>query len=163
MTAKPIKRRCPSKAVKAFLIAVAICCLMLGPAGLGAADKSDNEYFVKWAELNSALVSFSTVSYRRAQAKGPPDPIKWGAALERERKRFADALARLTEMRPPQSQLMRHWKLMPLYEDLLAAMMIITAAVKNDDSTMEDRGWAMFRTVIARLRLTVADIVRRGE
>ena len=58
---------------------------------------------------------------------------------------------------------MRHFKLIPLYEELLGAMTAITRGLETGDSATTAVGWDWFLGTIASLEETIDDIESRQE
>ena len=130
-----------------------------GPAG--EADLAD--YIVHWQQLNEALVTFAVDPRLQPRRDRALQRQALWAAAERERKKFADALVWLLRAKPPDSQFLRHWKLLPMYEELLAAMKVIVEGMKTGDTAMEKRGRRWLITTAKAMRETVNDVERRGE
>ena len=150
------------------LMLISVFALLVWPAAPLAMATATGEarlqdYVLHWQELNEALASFAVETHLQATRPNIVDPETGWVAVEERRKKFAEHLVWLLRARPPRSQFLRHAKLLPMYEELLAAMTIIVEAIKTQDAEMEERGRLWFLTNTQAMKETIDEIDRRQE
>lgn len=130
-------------------VVVAVSVTLLAHAFLAA----ETAYEARWCEATHALAAFGIARGTLMDDQGRVDRAELAAAYRRERDRLAAALAALRSLAPPREHLLRHWQLVPLYEQALVAMnVVIEGAEKADDAALAT-GWSLYRNTTSRLRL----------
>jgi len=129
---------------------------LLVPAPARAQAPSGETYDARWRAAAQALAAFATTA-------SDTDDAAVAAAYRRERERFAAAVARLGQTPPPRDQLLRHWTLLPLHEQALAAMTVISAAADRRDRVGLAVGWASLRDTTRLMRAAAEELARGDE
>jgi hypothetical protein len=115
-----------------------------------------------WRAATNALVTFSTAEM--VASEGASENLRQPAqTFRRELDNFARDLAWISQSKPEPSQFVRHWELVPIYEQILSAMTIVTQAAETNDSAAGAAGWASFRDALTHLRRTIEEVTRAHE
>ncbi len=125
----------------------------------GIKEVSQKEYETKWREMLQALISFciqpTLLSEKDTDSKALTE------AYERELHKYSQAIKWLDKNNPPRDQLMRHWKLVPLYEELYQAMAMITDGTKEKGEIALRTGWNWFNDTLKKLKESQNEIEQK--
>ena len=148
--------------VSLLIIAVSATLLSATLAYAGVREISIDSYELKWRQMTNALLSFA-IQGQVLKREGITDSAPLSDAYAEQLNSFEEAMKWLDEKTIPREQLMRHYKLFPLYEELYTAMIIIIDAVARDDSVALANGWAWFHNILSIVKGTINEIERKEE
>jgi hypothetical protein len=130
-----------------------------------AQDASDDEqYDTRWRAATNAVVTFATAELALSDSSGRlSNRVQLATTYRRERDNLARNVAWLAQTKPPSRAMLQHWKLLPVFEQILSAMTIVTNATEHNDLPGERAGWRSIADALARLRATVEEIAHASE
>jgi hypothetical protein len=144
-----------------LILAAVSALLSAGLAPPAEAQPGAQEYAALWREASSALVSFATVS--TAAPSGRAGWARLAPGWRRERDRFEAAVVRLIKTVPPAGLTALHWKLLPLHEELVAALSTIADGAEHGDGEAVALGWTWARQALAMIDRVTSDARAKGE
>jgi len=145
--------------VRVFVI---MCVFLLGGLSVAQAPTQADEYEMHWRAATNALVAFSTAEMIASEG-APGNHSQLTETYKREHDNFAREIAWISQSKPEPRQFLRQWKLIPVYDQVLSAMTIVTDAAQRNDSAAEAAGWASFRDALTELRGTIEEITHANE
>lgn len=150
--------------IKLSIVSVAFSTILLSTLSVyaGVSEVSIEEYELKWRQMTNALLSFA-IQGQVLKREGITDSESLGENYADKLNSFEEAMKWLDEKTIPREQLMRHYKLFPLYEELYTAMIIITDAVARGDSVALANGWAWFHDLLEIVKGVINEIERKEE
>jgi hypothetical protein len=133
---------------------IALAVLLALTAGTAVAQPAADAYGALWRDAAVALVGFARVG---TDSAGATDLAARAPGWRRERDRFEAALVQLIKSTPPAELTALHWKLLPLHEELLAALSTVVKAAEAGDRDAVVVGWAWVRQAHATLQRVTAE------
>jgi hypothetical protein len=129
----------------------------------GPVPDPEMEYAAHWRSATNAVVSFATAELALSVDSARPQRSMLANEYQREHDNLSREIVWLGRSNPPSSELMRHWKFVTVYEQILSAMTVVTDALERDDAPARDAGLAAFRDGLVRLRDTAEEVARANE
>ena len=117
-----------------------------------SAELPAENYVSLWKEVASAVMDFSLVLWEGPDAIGQPSDLKAQVPhLKQHRDRVDTAVATLVRSLPPSQELFFHWTMLPLHEELVAAMTVITIGAAAGDSQTVATGYDWMRLTLSTI------------